>query len=204
MRSFLIFLVLAIGVGFVSCRNDGKSEDGSEAREHEFEKRELDVRKIEREQLSKRESGEPKVEMQSLKWESYHNGRFEFCAEYPSNFLRPRGESENNDGNVFVTENGSSEMRASGMYNVLDESIVEAFKSATAKNVYYDSDHHITYKQQKGDWFVISGTYFESIFYVKTILKGDRFYTIYFEYHPSERKQFDEIIKRVAEDFPGC
>jgi hypothetical protein len=105
---------------------------------------------------------------------------------------------------VFATANGSSEMRASGMYNALEESIEEAFKSASAKNVYYDSDHQITYKTQKGNWFVISGKYFESIFYVKTVLKGDTFYTIYFEYHPSEKKQFDEIIKRATKSFPDC
>lgn len=197
----LISVVLVSGV--LSCSGDGNAE-ALEAKALELKKRELDLQKKERHQQKSQESDETQAEQKSLMWEDYFNGRFEFCVDYPSNFLSPQGESENNDGNVFTTANGTGEMRVSGMYNVLDESIAEAFKSASAKNQYYDADHQITYKAQKGDWFVISGKYFESIFYVKTKLKGDTFYTISFEYHPSEKKQFEEIIKRTTKNFPEC
>ena len=202
MRISLQFFMLIFGLGVLSCSNDG-SADSLKAKELELKKRELDLLRKEGEQ-KKSQDLEKKEQVVSLKWDSYYNGRFEFCVDYPTNFLRAQGESENNDGIVFATANGSSEMRASGMYNVLDESIAEAFKSASANGVYYDTDHAITYKQQKSNWFVISGMYFESIFYVKTVLIGDTFYTLYFEYHPSERKQFDEIIKRASKGFPGC
>ncbi len=202
MRIVFLLFTLIFGLALLSCSNDG-SADSLKAKELDLNKRELELRRMERDQKKEQDSGQ-KQQLEALKWDFYYNGRFEFCADYPANFLRPQGESQNNDGNVFTTANGSSEMRASGMYNVLDESITEAFKSASAKNVYYDSEHQITYKAQKGNWFVISGTYFESIFYVKTILIGETFYTVYFEYHPSERKQFDEIIKRVTKNFPAC
>jgi hypothetical protein len=202
MRVVFLLFTLIFGLVVLSCSNDG-SADSLKAKELDLKKRELEVQRKERDQQKKSDSGEKK-QIESLKWDSYSNGRFEFCVEYPTNFLRAQGESENNDGNVFATANGSSEMRASGMYNVLDEPITEAFKSASAKNVYYDTDHRITYKAQKGNWFVISGMYFESIFYVKTLLIEDTFYTVYFEYHPSESAQFDEIIDRVTKDFPGC
>lgn len=203
MRVTHLLIILFFGAGVLSCSGDGNAE-ALKAKELELKKRELELEKKERDQQKSQESDETQAEQQKLMWENYFNGRFEFCVDYPSNFLRPQGESENNDGNVFATANGTGEMRVSGMYNVLDESIAEAFKSATVMNQYYDADHQITYKAQKGNWFVISGKYFESIFYVKTILKGDTFYTISFEYHPSEKKQFDEIIKRSTKNFPEC
>ena len=203
MRVTHLFIILFVAAGVLSCSSDGNA-DSLKAKELELKQRELDLQKKERAQEMKQKANDAQADLTSLKWENYFNTRFEFCVDYPSSFLRPQGESENNDGNVFATTNGTGEMRVSGIYNVLDESIAEAFKSATAKNQYYDADHQITYKVQKGDWFVISGKYFESIFYVKTKLKGDTFYTISFEYHPSEKKQFDEIIKRTTKNFPEC
>lgn len=139
-----------------------------------------------------------------LVWKTYHNQRFDFSVDYPSNFLKPAGESQNHDGNTFVNANGSSEMRVSGMYNALDQTIAEAFESATENDVYYDEEKKVTYKLQKDNWFVASGSYNESIFYVKSTLVKDTFYTLYFEYHSSEVDQFNEIIKRTSKDFPDC
>ena len=150
------------------------------------------------------ESNKVQEERSSFTWKSYHNQRFDFCVSYPSSFLREKGESENQDGNTFANANGSSEMRASAMYNALEESIKEAFQSATKNERYYEDERIVMYKQQKDNWFVVSGKYNESIFYVRTVLIEDTFYSLYFEYHPSERKQFDEIIKRVCNDFPDC
>lgn len=197
MRFSKFFLFLAITCAFAAC-----TEPSAEALEDEIE--------LEDSESNSDETEQPTPEKESSwdkplsNWKSYHNQRFEFCLDYPSSFLTEMGESENHDGNTFANANGSSEMRASGIYNALDETVAEAFERATEKDTYYEDEKVITYKQQKDNWFVASGTYYESIFYVKTVLVEDTFYTLYFEYHSSEKEKFDEIIKRTTKNFPKC
>lgn len=206
MRSAQFIFAFFFGAMLFSCSDDGNAEQ-LKAKELELKERELELR--EKEMNEAKQNGadnlnESEEKDFKLKWANYYNDRFEFCVDYPMNYLFAQGEPENNDGNTFSTTNRSSEMQASGMYNALEQSISEAFIDATAKSVYYDDERKITYKAQNANWFVISGKYNESIFYVKTVLKGDTFYTLYFEYFPTERKKFDEIIKRATKDFPKC
>lgn len=198
MRSYLVLFLLFIGLIFVSCSEQAESKP----QENEIELDEVDSDQDEEEIDAEPNDGD-KADA-PLVWENYHNQRFDFCVGYPTNFLREKGESENHDGNTFANANGSSEMRASGTYNALDQTISEAFQSATENNRYYDDERIITYKQQKGNWFVVSGKYYESIFYVKTVLVDDTYYTLYFEYHSSEEAKFKEIIKHTTRDFPKC
>ena len=197
MRSFLVPFLLFSGAILMSCSEE------TDTSQQEFQ--EVDLQDQEREsEQSATEEDDLLDENAVMVWKSYHNQRFDFCVGYPTNFLKEMGESENQDGNTFSTANESSEMRASGMYNALEQSISEAFDSATENGVYYDDERIVTYKQQKGNWFVVSGRYYESIFYVRTVLEGDNFYTLYFEYHSSEEEKFKEIIKHTTRDFPGC
>lgn len=201
MRSTLIVIGIALGFGMYSCSEEGNVDD-LRAKELELKERELELREKERNKA--KDEVEEKSTERSSNWKFYHNQRYDFCVDYPSDFLHATGESQNEDGNTFANANNSSEMRASGMYNALDQTIADAFKAATEKGKYYDDERVITYKQQKGNWFVVSGKYNESIFYVRTVLKGDTFYTLYFEYHSSETKKFAEIIARVGKKFPDC
>lgn len=197
MRNSLVLFLLFSGAIVVSCSEVDRTDDSTQI--------ETDIQDQEKE-LEQSESEDKNVieENDVMSWKSYHNERFDFCVGYPMNFLTEMGESENHDGNTFATENESSEMRASGIINVLDQSIEDAFKSATENGTYYEDEQIITYKRQSDNWFVISGKYYESIFYVKTVLEGDTFYTLYFEYHSSEEDKFKKIIKHTTKDFPNC
>lgn len=199
MRSYLFPVLLLSALSLGACSTEGEAENPALETESETTVNDSD-------EVGNDEEGyQDHVETNAkLVWDFYHNQRFDFCLEYPSNFLTSKGESENHDGNTFVNANGSSEMRASGIYNALDETVAEAFERATENENYYDEEKKITYKSQKDNWFVISGNYNESIFYVKSILVEDTFYTLYFEYHSSEAHKFDEIIKRTTKDFPNC
>ena len=198
MRSYLVLFILFSGLILASCVPKGEADSETEIG-YEEEGNDTGIEDADESETEDVADAEVK-----LIWKSYHNQRFDFCVEYPSNFLNPTGESENHDGSTFANANESSEMRASGIYNALDESIAEAFERATERNVYYDDEKKVTYKLQKDNWFVVSGNYNESIFYVKSILVDDTFYTLYFEYHSSETDQFDEIIKRTTKNFPEC
>ena len=197
MRISILFFLFFSGVILVSCSDEGSADT---IIDHESD---VQLQENESDQ-SDTETEDIEVESAVLKWESYHNNRFDFCVAYPENFLMEMGESQNEDGNTFATANKSSEMRASGMYNALEQSISEAFDSATENGTYYDEERIVTYKKQGDNWFVVSGNYNESIFYVRTVLEDDTFYTLYFEYHSSEKEKFKEIIKYTTQDFPNC
>lgn len=201
MRSSTVVLFI-LGLVLVSCSEEASTVD-LKAEELELKARELELREkeLDKADTDKVDSKDGKSDFE---WDTYYNQRFDFSVEYPTNFLKEKGESENRDGNTFTNANGSSEMRVSGTYNALDQTIVEAFQSATENNRFYNEERIVTYKVQKGNWFVVSGKYNESIFYVKTILKGDTFYSLYFEYHSSEEAKFKEIIKHTTRDFPKC
>ena len=198
MNSSKFLLSFLLIFGFVACSEPSvKSPNDEETIEVEMDQ---DLSEPEEEEEEETDSSNEPLGA----WESYYNSRFEFCVEYPANFLNPKGESQNRDGNTFTNANGSSEMRASGTYNALDETVEEAFARATEGGKYYEDERKITYKRQKDNWFVISGNYYESIFYVKTTFVGDTFYTLYFEYHPSEKAIFDKVIERNTKSFPNC
>ncbi len=199
MRKYFVFFFLFVGLIMGSCSEE-KADGQLQENELDLKENELDLN-MDKQEQSEEEREDKNV---TLTWKLYHNERFDFCVDYPSNFLKEMGESENHDGNIFATANESSEMRVSGIYNVLEETIEEALESSTKNNTYYAGEQIITYKQQKDNWFVVSGNYYESIFYARTVLIEDTFYTLYFEYHSSEAKKFDEIIKHTTRNFPGC
>ena len=196
MRNYCILVLVLSGFILFSCSGEATGNENEINQEETSGDSNMNV--LDEDAIDEGEEVET-----GLTWKNYYNQRFDFCIDYPSNFLAPTGESENNDGNTFTNANGSSEMRVSGIYNALEESIEEAYDRATENGVYYDDERKITYKTQKDNWFVVSGNYNESIFYVRSSLVQDTFFTLYLEYHVSEVQQFDEIIKR-AEDFPGC
>ncbi len=201
MRSSKLFLSLLLAAALVACNEStGESTEVDETVELEEN---MDSESSEQDNTEDVEVVNP-ADQQLSDWKLYHNERFDFCVSYPSNFLTAKGESENHDGNTFANANGSSEMRASGIYNALSETIGEAFERATKDGTYYEEERNITYKRQNDNWFVVSGKYYESIFYVRTTLIKDTFYTLYFEYHPSEENKFGEIIKRNTRKFPAC
>lgn len=198
MRKLLVLFILLTGGLLTSCNEEESARNFLE------DQIELEDPSDDSDETDHSITDEVLDENEVMTWKSYHNERFDFCVGYPANFLRPMGESMNHDGNTFANANGSSEMRVSGIFNVLEETINEAFESTTEGGTYYEDERIITYKQQKGNWFVVSGKYYESIFYVRTVLIEDTFYTLYFEYHQSEADKFKEIIKTTTRDFPEC
>jgi hypothetical protein len=83
-------------------------------------------------------------------FDTYCNHKFRFCIDYPKDFI-PQGESYILDGQVFLSKDSLTEIRAAGMYVMDDsETISEAFiVSATGIKV--------SYKVIKDNWFIFSG-----------------------------------------------
>ncbi|HEX8919950.1 MAG TPA: hypothetical protein VF766_00640 [Pyrinomonadaceae bacterium] len=132
---------------------------------------------------------------QRVTYRTYSNARYGFSIAYPVGVLVPQGESDNGDGQRFVSKDGSATLLAFGS-NRLDRSLQDEFQSA-------QENRAVTYKVLKRDMFVVSGTENGKIFYQKTLLRGDAFKTFIIEYNEGERATFDSITARVARSFAG-
>jgi hypothetical protein len=128
-------------------------------------------------------------------YRTYSNARYGFSISYPADLLVPQGESDNGDGQKFVSRDGSASLTAFGS-NRLDRSLQEEFRSA-------QENRNVTYKVLRRDMFVVSGTENGKIFYQKTLLRGDVFKTFIIEYDESERGVYDTVTTRVARSFAG-
>lgn len=132
---------------------------------------------------------------QRATYRTYSNARYGFSIAYPVNVLVPQGESDNGDGQKFVSNDGSATLLAFGS-NRLDRSLRDEFQSA-------QENRTVTYKVIKPDMFVVSGHANGKIFYQKTLLRGDVFKTFIIEYDEGERGTFDAITARIARSFNG-
>ena len=132
---------------------------------------------------------------QRVAYRTYSNARYGFSIAYPVGILLPQGESDNGDGQKFVSKQGSATLLAFGS-NRLDRSLQDEFQSA-------QENRAVTYKVIKADMFVVSGHANGKIFYQKTLLRGDVFKTFIIEYDEEERGTFDAITARIARSFVG-
>ncbi len=128
-----------------------------------------------------------------MPYKKYCNARFEFCVLYPVTFgMGPA--PDNNDGREFYDRDGFS-MTASGIYNVLENSLKDEMKSQEEG---FDT---ITYRRMKGNWFVLSGYSGQNILYIKTYMRHDTFYHLYIRYPVSLKKEYDPIVSKIAKSF---
>ena len=128
-----------------------------------------------------------------MDYKKYCNARFNFCVLYPITFgMGPA--PDNNDGREFYDRNGFS-MTASGMYNVLENSLRDEMKSQEEA---FDT---ITYQRIKNNWFVLSGYSDKNILYIKTYIVHDTIYHLYIKYPENRKKEYDTIISKIAKSF---
>jgi hypothetical protein len=128
-------------------------------------------------------------------YQTYTNARYSYSIAYPVGILIPQGESDNGDGQKFLSKDGRAELTVYGS-NRLDRSLQDEFQSA-------QENGEVTYKLIKRDMFVVSGRANGKIFYRKTLLRGDVFKTFIIEYDEQERATFDSITARIARSFVG-
>jgi hypothetical protein len=142
-----------------------------------------------------RSVGNYSVAGQGVTYRTYSNARYGFSIAYPVNVLFPQGESDNGDGQKFVSQNGRASLLAFGSQR-LDRSLQDEFQSA-------QENRTVTYKVLNQNWFVVSGTENGKIFYQKTLLRGDVFKTFIIEYEKAQRATYDAITARIARSFAG-
>ena len=132
-------------------------------------------------------------------YQTYHNARFAYSISYPSDLLIPQGEAANGDGQKFVSRDRKVEVLVYGSNNALEKTLRALYQDETARR----ENRTITYQVLKPDWFVVSGTENNKVFYQKTMLHNGVFKTFHIEYDRAVKDTWDPITGKIARSFKG-
>jgi hypothetical protein len=134
-------------------------------------------------------------------YDTYHNDRFDYSIDYPKEILFPQGESDNGDGQKFLSKDAEVSLIVYGANNALDKSLEEMYREESRGGTPENPKRVVTYKVLEDNWFVVSGYNAGRIFYQKTLLSGGVFKTFVLEYDESEKERYDPIAKQIAKSF---
>ncbi len=134
-------------------------------------------------------------------YKSYVNVRYRYSIEYPAELLFAQGESENGDGQRFVSHDNQAQLTSWGEHAVNTstgdpQSLTQLYATETEKN-----RKDITYKTIAGNWYVTSGITGSNIFYRKTLLEGGDFKRFELTYPTGQRKLFDPVVAHISKSF---
>jgi hypothetical protein len=132
------------------------------------------------------------------RWLTYHNQRFGTAIEYPA-FFKAGPPPVNGDGLEFKSPDGG-DFSVFAAYNTLNFNLAQ-FEESVIKSL--DADERVTYKANGDNWFVISGTKGDDIFYERHLLAGGGQLTEGFVItYPARLKQkYDPIVARMSASF---
>ncbi len=128
-------------------------------------------------------------------FERYRNEDFDYTVLYPS-YLSPfRRSALDPAGRVFTDDFETITLRVYGETQKEGETLAQRYEQA-------QQNGNITYRtKEDDDFFVISGTAEESVFYRKTLLEDGKFKVLELAYPQSSRLEFDEDARVIADSF---
>lgn len=134
-------------------------------------------------------------------WLTYRNDRYGTTIDYPDVFkMQPPPDAD--DGRIFKSADGA-EFTVSAAYNTLDFTVA-TYRDFIVKNL--DPGSTITYETRGKNWFVISGTRADRIFYERHLLSHGLQMTedLVMSYPAAAKPTYDAIVSRMAKSFrPG-
>jgi len=137
-------------------------------------------------------------------YKKYVNTHYGFEIDYPTSLV-PQGESDSKDGQRFEAPNKKTILWA--YYDRSSNLIDDATDNQYTFDFYYkreianQKDRQVTYKVFKKDFFVISGTEGNKIFYRKTINTENGWFTFELLYDQAERNIYDKVCGQLAKSF---
>jgi hypothetical protein len=143
-------------------------------------------------------------------YQTYHNARFAYSISYPADVFAPQGESDNGDGQRFLSKDGRAELMVYAGHAINDsqDTLQKRFREAAASRP-AGPPRVVTYKLIKDDWFVISGRAGGRIFYQKTMFKKAGgaapgvFKTLRVEYDEAQNRDYGTLVARMVASFKG-
>ena len=138
-------------------------------------------------------------------WRTYQNDRYGTTIDYPDLF-KAEPPPDNDDGRRFKSADGA-EFAVFASYGALDFDLAGYRKYILEK---LGPGKAVTYQANGDDWFVISGTEGDGIFYQRYMLShgkemAEGFVQGFVMSYPAALKQtYDPIVARMAKTFRSC
>ncbi len=127
-------------------------------------------------------------------FDRYCNARYAYCISYPSQILIPQGESDNGDGQFFLSDDQKQKLSVWGEMNIFDESLKEKMETVKSEIENIKSEINETY-------FVIKGTKGDKEYYRLTMIIPDGFVSFVLEYTENKEILFAPIIEEMKKSF---
>ena len=131
-------------------------------------------------------------------WSTYVNTSHDFDICYPPEMLRAQGESQAHDGQTFTGSDGASLAvfwrSAQAGQRIGDAADDEARSLAGPEG-------SVSYKAERSDWAVRSGTAGARIFYTKSIRRGDDLLMLDFAYPSAQKSRYASVVGHLVACF---
>jgi hypothetical protein len=135
------------------------------------------------------------------KWLTYQNDRYGTTIDYPDQF-KSEPPPDADDGRKFKDAQGA-EFAVYASYNALDFNLAK-YQDFILKNL--NPGQAVTYRAHGENWFVISGTKGDSIFYERHLLShgGQMTEAFSITYPAAAKLSYDQLVARMAKSLrPG-
>jgi hypothetical protein len=131
-------------------------------------------------------------------WRTYQNDRYGTTIDYPSIF-RPQPPPDADDGRAFKSADGG-EFSVFASYGGIDSDLA-TYRNFVVKNL--DAGSVVTYQAHGDNWFVVSGTKGDRVFYERHLLshRGAMTEGFVITYPASLKQTYDPIVARMAKSF---
>ncbi len=118
--------------------------------------------------------------------------------------MLPQGESEDTNGQEFVSEDEEAVLIVSGIENELKLTIKEDYDLTLNTDTESCPDKIITKKILEKKYYIIYGSCSDEFLFVKkAILNKNKFKTFYFEYSKKYKQIYEPFIRLFLKSFKG-
>jgi hypothetical protein len=129
-------------------------------------------------------------------WRTYQNDRYGTTIDYPD-FFKAEPPPDNDDGRRFKSADGA-EFAVFASYDALDSDLA-GYQKDILKNL--DSGATVTYQAHGDNWFVVSGTTGDGIFYKRYRLSHGLAEGFVMSYPARLKQTYAPIVARMAKSF---
>ena len=144
-------------------------------------------------------SGKTDNQQSNVKYETYHNDRYDYTVEYPD-FLIPQGEADSGDGQKFLS--GDQKIQMLVYYAFKDDFNTDG-EPLPVDKAYEEDLNFITgviSKKLEDNHYIIKYKV-DNVLHTNYTVFDDRYFTIRFEYPEEENDRMERVIEHVINSF---
>jgi serine/threonine-protein kinase len=133
-------------------------------------------------------------------WVTYRNDKFGFAITVPMDVFVAGTPRNSTDGNLWISRDGQARLLAVAARNETGESL-ESYRSFVMKESYAKAS--FDYAPVRDNWFVLSGTKGNQLFYERITFACDGRYIYGWQmfYPASEKRMYERIIEAIHKSY---